>query len=224
MSRRPTFSQLRWPDDPSGQELPAQWATSVSFRILGLTWRAFDRLQAYHLSQVDLSQPLEQLERDLTRNHFVEIQFLFSNETDGFASFAPVPEWPEMESRSPAPARPPTYDFAFVATANRRWAWPLEAKVVTSPNALSEYLKDVRDKFIEGIAAPLTGEGAMIAYLLTPDVPEVFRNLNAQLNPTLKRAPGFQDRPHRISHHSRESAPDLDLHHLLMQCVEEPAE
>ncbi len=219
MTRRPTFSELRWPDDPSDADLPVQWAKSVATQVLEWTWRAFDALRANHLTGIDLSQPLEQLERDLACNHFIEIQLIFKAETDGYTSFVPVPEWPEMESRKSAGAKPPAYDFAFVSVDNRRWAWPIEAKVVSSPGALGLYLKDVNNKFIGCVAAPLVGEGAMIAYLLTNETSAVFKNLTNRLDQNLEPVPEFQDRPHRVSCHSRATAPDLRLHHMLMQCV-----
>ena len=224
MMRCSTFSELRWPDNPSDADLPVRWARSVATQVLDWTWRAFDALRTnHHLALVDLSQPLEQLERDLTRNHFIEIQKLFHTETDGFSSFVPLHEWPETESRRSAQAKPPSYDLAFVSLDNRRWVWPLEAKVVSSPGQLAEYLKDVNDKFIGCIAAPLVGEGAMIAYLLTNETTTFLENLTERLGQTLEPVPAFSRRPHRVSHHSRDAAPNLRLHHLSMQTVE-PAE
>jgi hypothetical protein len=219
MTRRSTFSELRWPDDPSDADLPIHWAESVAAQVLDWTWRAFDVLRAEHLLRIDLSQRPEQLERDLTSNHFIEIQVLFMRETDGFSTFVPHHEWPETESRVSAMAKPPAYDLAFVSLANRRWAWPFEAKVLPTSGRLSEYLKDVQNKFIACVAAPLIGEGAMIAYLLTDETAKVFENLEQRLNRNLELVSEFSDRPHRVSHHSRVDAPDLRLHHMLMQCV-----
>lgn len=219
MNRRRTFSEFAWPDDPADADLPVQWACSVATQVLDWTWRAFDTFRANHLVRVDLTQPLEQLERDLTRQHFVAIQVLFAAEEDGYPAFVPHHEFPEMESRTSASAKPAAYDLAFVSTANPRWAWPLEAKVVPSAGRLGEYLKDVNDKFIGGVAAPLVGEGAMIAYLLTNETATVFENLANRLNQPLEVVSEFSDRPHRISRHVRTASPDLRLHHLLMECV-----
>ena len=219
MTRRPTFSELRWPDDPSDTELPNKWARSVATRVLTWTWQAFDALYASHLREIDLTQPLEQLERDLTFNHFIEIQLIFRVEADGFQSFVPHHEPPEMGSRTSAAAKPPAYDLAFVSTSNRRWAWPIEAKVLSSPGQLGAYLKDVNDKFVGCVAAPFVGEGAMIAYLLTDEQSHFFQRLAQRLGQSLERVPEFRDRPHWVSHHTRTTAPDLRLHHMLMQCV-----
>ena len=92
--------------------------------------------------------------------------------------------------------------------------------MVQSPGRLGEYLKDVNNKFVGCVAAPLVGEGAMIAYLMTDQTRTVFENLSNRLDQTLEEVPSFNDRPHRISHHLRHSAPELRLHHMLMQCVE----
>lgn len=219
MTRRPTFSELRWPDDPSYADLPIRWAASVAAQVLDWTWRAFDALRADHLVRIDLTQSLEQLERDLTRNHFLEIQCLFVAETDGYPTFAPVPEWPETESRTSPSTKPPAYDLAFISLANRRWAWPIEAKVVLSPGRLGKYLRDVNDKFVGGVAGPLVGEGGVIAYLLTSETALVFENLAMRLSQVLEPDPRFDNRPHRVSRHARASAPELRLHHMLMQCV-----
>lgn len=219
MTRRPVPSELIWSEDPADADLPIAWAVTLTARVLDWVWRAFDSLRVNHLAQLDLNQELEQMERDLTRMHFVQIQVLFVAETTGHAAFVPFYEWPELETRSPAPAKPPTYDFAFICSANNRWAWPIEAKVVSSAGALAEYLRDVNIKFCRGIAAPLVGEGAMIGYLLVNEPTKVFANLASKLNQNLESSQDFPARPHRISHHDRSSAPSLRLHHLLMVCA-----
>src|SRR5438132_1118940 len=81
---------------------------------------------------------------------------------------------PELLSRSSARAKPPAYDLSFSHVEHDLWQWPIEAKVVLTPKALGEYLRDVQDKFIAGIAAPMIGEGAMIGYLLSGDDNEFF--------------------------------------------------
>lgn len=221
MTRRPSFSELVWPDNPNERDLPSLWASDHCFRILDWTWRAFDALLAKHAPAVDFSQSLEQLERDLVRCHFIEIQLLFARETDGYATIVPQHEWPELESRKSAAAKPPAYDLAFISTANQRWAWPIEAKVLPTPGTLAEYLKDVNEKFFAGIASPLHGGGAMIAYLLQKDSSDVFfRNLAAKLVQSLQRVPEFAERAHRASEHVRTSTPNLRLHHLAMECVQ----
>ena len=220
MTRRPTFSELAWPDGPGDADLPVRWARSVTLQVLDWTWRAFDRLRSKHLSRIDVTQPLEQLERDLVRQHFMEIQMLFVAESDGYSTIVPQHEWPEMESRSSAAAKPPAYDLAFVSVANQRWAWPIEAKVIPSPGTWGEYLKDVHGKFVAGIAGPLTGEGGMLGYLLFSDGSAVLRPLEERLGQRMESLTALRGRLHRMSRHSRKNAPELCLHHMLMICVQ----
>ncbi len=216
--RRPAPSELVWPDDPADADLPQAWAQGVAIQALSWTWRAFDRLQQELLVKVDLRQPLEQVERDLTRNHFVELQKVYQAETEGFSVLIPVHEWPEMETRSPAPAKPPAYDLGFVHPENRRWAWPIEAKVLKTPGTLADYLADVLEKYDSGVAAPLVGEGGMIAYLLSGVPAEFFSNLQERLPNSLVILPEFAHRAHRASTHQRKNAPELRLHHMAMAC------
>ena len=158
------MSELRWPMDDESLRQAEDWAASVSIQVLGWTWRAYDALRANVLNYVEMSQPLEQLERDLTSKHFVEIQRLFAAETDGYSAIIPHHEFPENESRPGGSGKPPASDICFVWYENQRVSWPIEAKVVPTSDTLADYLGDTK-KFVDGIAAPLVGEGAQIAYL-----------------------------------------------------------
>ena len=142
---------------------------------------------------------------------------LWAQETGGECAFTPHHEYPELETRSPAPAKPPAYDIAFVWNANPRIAWPIEAKVVPTPGTLADYLGDVK-KFTDGIAAPLSGVGAQIAYLLTGTTDDFFNNLSTRLSITLQTLAEFSSRAHRVSSHTRNGIPDLELHHMAMFC------
>jgi len=218
MTRRPTPSEFAWPFGPEDNELAISWASSMTTQVLGWTWRAFDDLKTNLLSCIDWTQPLEQVERDMVRNHFGCIQRIFATETDGFAAFYPSHEEPEMETRSTANAKPPAYDLAFVATANPRWIWPIEAKIVRSPKALAEYMKDVNEKFVAGIAAPFVGEGAMVGYLTSLNATTTLDNISLRLGQPLTTIKDFRNRSHKTSFHSRSNAPDLRLHHMIMTC------
>ena len=203
--------------DADSHQQAQEWAGSVALQVLDWAWRSFDLLRINVLSRIDLNQPLEQLERDLVSNHFCEIQQIWALETDGFSSFCPHHEWPEAATRSPAPAKPPAYDIAFVWNDNRRIAWPLEAKVLSTAATLAAYLSDTA-KFTDGTAAPFVGEGAQIAYLLSGTAAEFFANLSKRLELKLRSLPEFANRSHRSSDHTRISAPKLCLHHLAMLC------
>src|SRR6266496_1941233 len=181
MSRRPTLSEMLWPDDPADADLPVQWAEAVALQVLDWVWRGYDQLRHKHLSRVDLCQPSEQLERNLTLLHFGEIQEIWARETQGFGSLRPGHEIPELENRYSPSAKPPAYDLGFVHAENQRWIWPVEAKVLPTSAALAEYLNDVRGKFVAGIVGPFIGEGGMVGYLLRGSPRDVFDKLVNEL-------------------------------------------
>jgi len=209
---RPTASELRWPMDAEAMQQALDWADGVATQAIDYVLRSLERLRSDVLDSIDLTQPLEQLERDLTSNHFLELQKLWANETGGYSSFSPHHEFPEMETRSPAPAMPPAYDIAFVWQANRRVAWPIEAKVLPTPNTLAQYLTDT-EKYIIGKAAPLSSQGAQIGYLLSGTCEEFFDALSSKLSGKLVSV--TQNVPeHRISHHTRTDNNQLLIHHL----------
>lgn len=224
MTRRAAFREQAWPEDPAFKQLALEWTEAVSERILDWVWRAFDALRTGPMARVDLTEPLEQLERDLTDLHFIEIQCLWARETCGYFAFSPGHEIPELESRYSAQAHPPAYDLGFVLYENPRIIWPIEAKVVQQPSVLRDYLTDVRNKFIAGIAAPFVDQAAMIGYLLAGTAREVFTGLETELSQTLNHPSVFASRPHRTSFHTRgrspfgRDLPDLLLHHLVMTC------
>lgn len=218
MTLRRTLSTLAFPKDTANPDLPVEWASGAAAQILGWMWLSFDRLRDSYLVHVDLRQPLDQLERSLTLQHFIDLQLIIHEDTDGFSSLVPVHECDEFESLSSPSAKPPAYDFGFVHVVHRRWIWPIEAKVLRTPESLREYMGDIHRKFETGIAAPLIGEGAMIAYLLAGNAESVFTNLQRYLSIPLESLSEYAQRPHRTSYHSRSLAPLLRLHHMVMAC------
>lgn len=208
---------MLWPDEPADADLPVHWARDVAVQVLDWVWRGYDQTRDKHLSRVELTQPPEQLERNLTFLHFGEIQEIWARETEGFSSLRPGHEIPELESRSSPSAKPPAYDLGFTHTENQRWIWPVEAKVLPTSTALAEYLDDVRGKFGAGIAGPFVGEGGMIGYLLHGLPNDVFDKLARELGQLLLPVSEFSARQHRSTQHNRADAPSLRLHHLIME-------
>jgi len=203
--------------DAESRRQAEEWAASVTPRVLGWTWQAFDALHANVLAYVNMTQPLDQLERDLASKHFIEIQRIFAAETEGFSSIIPHHEFPENESAPGGSGKPPASDISFIWYENQRVSWPIEAKVLKTPGTLAEYLKDT-EKFKKGTAAPFVGEGAQIAYLLAGTTDDFFCNLQAKLKSSLAQAAAFSNRPHRTSEHSRVKVLNLTLHHMAMYC------
>jgi hypothetical protein len=214
MARCPTLDALLWPSDEAAQAMASEWVSSMTMRALDYTWRGYDSL-CKKLHQIDFSQKIEQLERSLTGNHFAEIQRIWARETGGEATFFPHHENPEMETRSSASAKPPAYDLAFVCDANRRYIWPIEAKVIITPGALAPYLGDVV-KFTKGTAAPLVGSGGLIAYLRSGTTEDFFSQLQTALHQTLSEYSSLSHRSHKTSVHERTIAPRIVLHHMAM--------
>jgi hypothetical protein len=212
---RPSLSEIRWPMDDESRRQAETWAKEVSSRVLDWTWRAFDALSGNVFAGIDMTQPLDQLERDLTSKHFIEIQRIFSAETEGYASIIPHHEFPENESSAGGSGKPPASDLSFVWYENQRVSWSFEAKVLKKAGSLADYLGDTA-KFENGTAAPLVGEGAQIAYLLSGTTDDFFVNLNTKIN--LREVAEFSKRPHRVSEHTRVKLLKLTLHHMAMRC------
>lgn len=211
------MSKLRWPMDEDSRRQAENWAAGITFQALDWTWRGFDALRENVLNEVDFNQPLDQLERDLTSKHFIEINRMFAAETEGLSSIIPHHEFPENESAPGGSGKPPASDICFIWYHNQRVSWPIEAKVLKTPGALADYLGDTA-KFEKGIAAPLVGEGAQVAYLLSGTTHEFFTNLSTRITSLLQTVPEFSTRPHYASNHARISIPALKLHHLAMHC------
>jgi hypothetical protein len=219
MTRHKTLSELMWPD--TSTEMAVDWAAGVSSRVIDWTWRAFDELRKeLAVRKIDWDVPIEQLERSLVQLHFLEIQEIYLTETDGLATIVPIHEWDEFESRSRASAKPRSCDFGFCAgkALNRRWFWPIEAKVIYTSNSLADYLKDVKGKFVGGKVAPFVGEGGMVAYFVGTDSDSFFSGLERQLKARLEFVKGFREDSHRVSRHKRRGRPPIRLHHMRMLC------
>lgn len=217
MSLRRTLNSLAFPEDASLGNLPVEWAADVSNQILQWTWLSFERLKTGPLKGIDFTVPIDQLERSITQQHYIELQIVITEGTDGFCSFILVHECDEFERLKTANSKPPANDFGFVHRVHRRWIWPIEAKVLPTPGTLRKYLGDVQ-KFLDGRAGPLVGEGGMIGYLLKGKTTDFFDQLLKHINP-LDELAGYPRESHRASQHDRNGAPRLRLHHMSMVCV-----
>lgn len=216
MSRR-TLNSLAFPNDVDDPQLPIEWALGASVQITRWVWQSYERLVNGALRDFDFDQRIEQVERGLTQLHFIDLQAVYCQETQGYSSLIPVHEYDEFESLSSPAAKPPSYDFAFVHFVHRRWAWPIEAKVLRSPRDLAGYMSDVSGKFETGIAAPLVGEGGMIGYLLGGPTLDALRELETRLGQTLGDYPELARPSHKISLHERQPSPRLRLHHMILR-------
>lgn len=129
----------------------------------------------------------------------------------------------ERETMKSPPAQPPQYDLAFILNADERIMWPMEAKVLETPAAVSQYVRDIQEEYLKCRYAPFSSEGTMLGYLLSGVSSEAFQNIAEKLPCDLEDHPGFPSRPQRVSSHVRtvptgKSYPiTFRCHHLILE-------
>jgi hypothetical protein len=128
----------------------------------------------------------------------------------------------ERETMLAPPAQPPAYDLAFVFRADPRVMWPLEAKVLSTPSALADYLHDIHDEYLTCRYAPFSPSGAMLGYLLEGLEQDALENIANRLGVPLNPLDSFRDRPCAVSVHDRTVPPDkpypsrFACHHVIL--------
>ena len=199
---------------PNFADLAGDWCRDQSAILLGFVWRAYDKLRQ-ETSRIDNGD----LERSITQLLEFRVHRAMSGDEPFYVQHGPY----ERETMKAAPAQPPQYDLAFVLNADERVMWPLEAKVLETASAVSDYVADVRQQFLACRYAPFCGEGAMLGYLLSGAVADAFKNIENKVPCKLKQHPKFPTRSHRTSHHQR-SVPagksystDFLCHHLMFE-------
>jgi hypothetical protein len=104
--------------------------------------------------------------------------------------------------------------------------WPIEAKVLDTAGQVSEYINEIHGNFLTCRYAPFSSEAAMLAYLVSGNINQLFANLEARIQCTLSPHPRFADRPHKVSSHTRHVPAgkpypaQLSLHHLVLRLNE----
>jgi len=222
---RKTISEAVFSDKHEFVVLAKTWQPDAIAVLLNLLWKGYDLYQSDVLSKIDLSQADDQLERDITQSLSIYIQMASS----GDEPFMIRTEWFEMEGREPSPARPKQYDLAFVWSnpPNVRIIFPIEAKVLRSDKAVSEYVKEITGNYVSYRYAPFSSEGGMIGYLLKGTPKTAFVNIATLVPCTLLDHPDFPSRDHKISDHQRNVPVDktypvkFRCHHLLLQLTQQ---
>jgi len=210
--RSPLEANLPVPDD--FVLLAKRWHNDAIDILLDFTWKGLDRLKAQGLI-FDPQQ--ENLEREITQLLEPEIREVMSGAEPYYLQHGPF----ESETRQPAPAQPPQYDLGFVLRANRRAIWPIEAKVLRTDGATSDYVKDVQTAFLTATYAPFSSEAAMLGYLLSGSPAKTLAQIATALACTLRPHPRFLDRDHRLSRHTRNIPSgmpypaDFTCHHMI---------
>lgn len=220
-NNRPTIGERLYPViTRSG--IVTTWNDHLINQLLESLWQAYDALYTNALSHVDMSQPSDDLERELTKLICLELQRSFNTDLP----VQPMHAYPEHESRAPAPAKPPEYDIAFVLYANPRMCWPVEAKVLDSDRNtttnLGDYVNTFNDRFMTCYYAPFSPNAAMLGYQRSGNSTAIFGHIAGRLGCSLTPYSPLSNRAHRTSQHQRiphSGKPypsDFVCHHLMM--------
>ncbi len=182
--------------------------------MLGLIWRGYDQMQS--------DKPIVDgrgLERSITQLLEPRIGRAMTGYEPFYVQHGPF----EHETMQPPPAQPPQYDIAFILREEERIMWPMEAKVLETAGAVSEYIKDIHAQYLTCRYAPFSGEGAMLGYLLSGTTSDAFQNIAKKTPCEMKDHPAFPSRPQKLSRHTRnipsgKSYPsEFCCHHLILE-------
>jgi hypothetical protein len=212
LSPTSTRSQSSVPD-AKFLALVALWAGDQTGAMLGFVWTAYDSM----LENIPFVDGRD-LERSITQLLEPRIRNAMTGDEPYYVQHGPY----EHETMLAPPAQPPAYDLAFVLRAEERVMWPIEAKVLETPNQVAAYERDVREEFLKCRYAPFSNAGAMLAYLLCGSAEDAFAAIEKKLGCSLKQSEVFSDRAHRTSDHQR-TVPiakpypkSFSCHHLVM--------
>jgi hypothetical protein len=171
------------------------WIGQAEIAFTDLIWHGYARLKAaeVHFDNRDL-------ERSITQLLTAAIDDEVLGEAPYYIQHSPF----ERETMLAPPAQPPAYDLAFVLRADPRVMWPVEAKILTTPKALAEYVADVTNQFLTCRYAPFSPSGAMLGYLLSGAAEDALANIAKRLGVGYAETTSVDaDRPHRSAWHAR---------------------
>jgi len=195
-------------------KLSHSWLQNSTRQLLDFVWQGYDDMRK--------TPPLidsKDLERSISQLLEVRIRDAMSGDEPFYVQHGPY----ERETMKAPPAQPPQYDLAFVLRADERMMWPIEAKVLETPNQIASYVSDLKEEFLTCRYAPFSGAGAMLGYLLSGTVEQAFRAIAGRLDCPLEQVVEYGIRPCRRSRHQRtvpEGKPyprEFDCHHLMLQ-------
>jgi hypothetical protein len=109
----------------------------------------------------------------------------------------------EHETMKAPPAQPPAYDIAFILRADERVMWPVEAKIIETPKAVAQYIRDIRQEFLTCRYAPFSSSGAMLGYLLSGAESDALGTISDRLGCSLEEVFEHPGKPNRWSLHKR---------------------
>lgn len=194
--------------------LAQAWMQDPTGVLLGFIWSAYARMQA-DKPQID--------QRDLERSITQLLEPRVQSSMTGFEPFYIQHGSFERETMLPPPAQPPEYDLAFILRADEQIMWPIEAKVLETPNAVASYVSDVTEQFLTCRYAPFSSSGAMLGYLLKGDADDAFATIANKLACKLDSVPEHAGKKNRVSSHVRTVPPGktypsaFSCYHLIME-------
>ena len=179
--------------------LAAEWCGQATTQILTAIWGGIDLLRKELTDQVDFTAPLLNLERQLTLQLTFRIRKCLSQD-EPYTVENQVPDEAMMLG---ARAAPPTPDIGFMFPQQPQLVWTIEAKVLQTDGAVSEYVKDLRNNFLTCRYSPFFAEGAMLGFLLAGHPAAAMVAVSESL--AIKFEPRFAepDREHQCSSHER---------------------
>jgi len=214
MPRRLSPLEANFPVPGDFVVLATRWRSDAIDILLDFIWKGLDRLRARgYTFALDQENP----EREISQFLAPEIRDGMSGEEPYYLEHGPF----ESETRKTAKAQPPQYDLGFVLWENRRAIWPIEAKVLKTENAISEYVKSIQTSFLTANYAPFSSEAAMLGYLLQGSPAVTLAQIAKALACSLESHPRFLERDHRLSRHKRTIPPgkpyqsEFTCHHII---------
>jgi hypothetical protein len=187
--------------------------------MLSYVWQGYDRLRQGDCFQV--TQDDAHLEDEITAALHARIQDVI-HQIDPFSPFKVVHQ-PHEGERQKNKGRSPQSDLGFrLVDGNLRSHFSIEAKVLRTDGAVSEYVQEVNDNFLTGRYSTFSTEAAMLGYLLSGTTTRAFAAIAKALHCVLSQCVAIPNREHRCSSHRRNlgSTPrktaEFLCHHLVM--------
>lgn len=215
-----TISELQWPrEKPGFSKVSEEWPSDLVVQALELVWRGYDLLAKDILSNIDATKANKQIEKNINSLLQLRISRVMTKDEP----FDVQHEVPEFETSYSDQAQPPSYDIAFILRANERIILPLEAKVLRTEKAVSEYIKEIQSNFLTCRYAPFSSEAGMLGYLLKGIPETAFNKIAVAIPCVLSDHPDFSGRNHKISDHDRIVPTDktypakFRCHHLILK-------
>jgi hypothetical protein len=214
MARNCTPVQRNYPVPEDFVALANRLRPKAVDELLRCIWQGFDQLVS---EEFDVTKEDTQLEDDISFAAYCRIQ----DSMPAYSPFSPIHQPREREHRQPT-GMPPTSDLGFrMRGGNVRSHFTIEAKVVRTERAVSQYVSEVTDNLLTGRYSTFSSEAVMLGYLLsgTPDV--TFDAIATSLRCALNTHPRFANKNQRWSDHRRNIEPasppqSFRCHHLLI--------